>query len=259
MGEIDKHMIKTMIINSIRGYKVKFGKEFGEPIICCDSHSNWRRDIFSHYKANRKTARDASYIDWKLIFEALAELKADLKNHFPYKLLEVPKAEGDDIIAIVAKNTFGPVLIVGSDKDYAQLHSRQNVKQYSPLSKSMVMIDNPATKLKELIICGDKSDGIPNIKSPADSFVTGTRQKSIYKEDLASWVQMEPQYFCSDKSMLSRYYENERLIDFNKIPEDLANSILNALEAFPAGSKKTVLSYLIANRMQNLVAEAGNF
>ena len=52
-------------------YKSKFGKKYGDIIICCDDKNYWRKQTFPHYKANRKKFREESDYDWNLIFESL--------------------------------------------------------------------------------------------------------------------------------------------------------------------------------------------
>jgi hypothetical protein len=47
--------------------------------------------------------------------------------------------------------------------------------------KKYIKSDNPLLELKEKIIRGDKGDGIPNIFSPSDCFVSDLRQKPITK------------------------------------------------------------------------------
>jgi len=42
--EVQVPLLRHMILNSIRSYKQKFGKEFGEIVIACDNQSYWRRE-----------------------------------------------------------------------------------------------------------------------------------------------------------------------------------------------------------------------
>ena len=91
--EIRKDLIRHMIINAIRSYKVKFGAEYGELVIACDNKKYWRKDKFPHYKAGRKKARADSGFDWKLIFDTLAEIRAELNEFFPYAVIDVEGAD----------------------------------------------------------------------------------------------------------------------------------------------------------------------
>ena len=47
-SDISEDLVRHMILNSIRGYNVKFKEEFGiDIIICCDSRHYWRREVFA--------------------------------------------------------------------------------------------------------------------------------------------------------------------------------------------------------------------
>ena len=258
-GDVDENLIKHMILNSIRTYKQKFGREYGEIVICCDSKHYWRRDIFPHYKAARKEGRKKSKFDWGEVFTAISNFKQDLKDYFPYKVVEFHGAEGDDVIAIISQNINEKTIIVGSDKDYGQLQKHDHIKQYSPTKKEFINVLNPDEFLQELVICGDKSDGIPNIKSDADTFVTEKRQSPIRKNDLAKWVTLEPKMFCESRKMLENFERNKRLIDFTFIPDNIKNGIIHEFIQKPKGNKKLVLDYFMKNRMKMLIRDLDQF
>ena len=100
---IETDLIRHMVFNSIRMYKSKFGKKYGDIIICCDDKNYWRKQTFPHYKANRKKFREESDYDWNLIFESLNEIREDIRQHSPYKVIQVETAEADDIIGAICK------------------------------------------------------------------------------------------------------------------------------------------------------------
>ena len=56
--EVQPDLIRHMILNSLRMYRVKFGNKYGEMIICCDDKHYWIRDLYNYYKIGRKKARD---------------------------------------------------------------------------------------------------------------------------------------------------------------------------------------------------------
>jgi 5'-3' exonuclease len=66
-----KNLIRHVTLSTIKSYKKKYGREFGNVVICCDGRKYWRKEFFEHYKASRKKNRDASDLDWKLIFDTL--------------------------------------------------------------------------------------------------------------------------------------------------------------------------------------------
>ena len=198
-SDIEENLVRHMILSSLLMYKQKFGPEYGELVICCDSPKSWRKEVFPFYKANRKSYRESSDFDWKKIFLILNKIRDELRESFPYRVIEVDGAEADDIIGQFSLNAKQPVLILSSDKDFIQLQSNPNVKQYSIIQKKYLNGINPDTYLKEHIIKGDRGDGIPNILSDDDTFVSQKRQNKLQKIKIESWIKMDPQEFCNDR------------------------------------------------------------
>ena len=258
---VEESLVRHMILNSLRTYVKKFRDSHGpEVIIACDNKKYWRRDIFPHYKASRKKIREASGHDWAAIFDCLAKIKQELKDYSPYKVIDVDTAEADDIIAVLAMkySATQKVMILSSDKDFAQLQKYPNVDQYSPILKKHIKEPLPAAQLKQLIIRGDKGDGIPNILSADDCFVTATRQKPITEVKIIKWMNQQPAEFCNE-DMLRNYSRNEMLIDLTKIPESLQQTILDTYESTKAKPKQEFMNYLIANRLKNLLEVIDEF
>lgn len=265
-NEIDENLIRHMVLNSIRMYNVKFKEKYGEIVICADDKKYWRRDLFPYYKYSRKKSREESSLDWNLIFQTLNKVRDELKETFPYKVLQVDKTEADDVIATLC-HKFGTelnndsterILILSSDKDFLQLQKFSNVDQYSPMQKKFLKESNPERFLKEHIINGDKGDGIPNFLSSDDTFVTGVRQKPVTAKKLNIWVEQEPESFCDD-SMLRNYKRNEMLIDLSKIPEEYKEKILEAYQTAPENGRDKIFNYLIKNRMKLLMEHIQEF
>jgi hypothetical protein len=149
-------------------------------------------------------------------------------------------------------------MILSSDKDFAQLQKFPNVEQYSPILKKNIKEPLPAAQLKQLIIRGDKSDGIPNILSKDDTFVEGTRQKPITEAKIINWMNQSPEEFCTDE-MLRNFNRNEMLIDLTKIPENLKTAILDTYEAAKGKTRQEFMNYMIANRLKNLIEVIDEF
>jgi 5'-3' exonuclease len=183
-----------------------------------------------------------------------------LKVHSPYKVLDVDGAEADDIIGVLVQKYSAneKVMILSSDKDFAQLQRYPNVEQYSPILKKYIKEPFPLVQLKQLIIRGDKSDGIPNILSADNVFVEGVRQKPITEVKIIKWLNQEPKEFCSD-DMLRNFSRNEIMIDLTKIPEALRNNIINSYETAKGRTKQEFMNYMIANRLKNLIEVAHEF
>lgn len=252
---VEESLVRHMILNTIRTYVKKFKSTHGpEVIIACDSKNYWRRGIFPHYKAGRKKARESSGHDWITIFECLNKIREEMKLYSPYKVIEVDTCEADDIIAVLVQkySATQKVMILSSDKDFAQLQRFPNVEQYSPILKKFIKEPFPLVQLKQLIIRGDKGDGIPNILSADDVFVTGARQRSITEAKIIKWINQDANDFCEGE-MLRNYARNEYLIDLTKIPKNLQEKILSKYEETQGKSKQVFMNYMIENRLKNLL------
>jgi 5'-3' exonuclease len=259
--KLEESLIRHMVLNSLRSYARQFRHKYGEIVIACDSKKYWRRDIFPFYKAHRKTDREKSAFDWHLIFETLNKIREELKENFPYKVLEVEGAEADDIIAVLSArmSPSEDILILSSDKDFVQLQKYSNVSQYSPILKRFVKTDNPQDYIKEHIIRGDRGDGIPNFLSPDNTFVVGERQKVINKKKLAEWINGDPSLFCTTDNMLRGYKRNQMLVDLDFVPENIKEQIVESFNNTKPANKQKMLNYFIENRLKNLIEVLDEF
>lgn len=263
--EIQVPLLRHMILNSIRSYKKKFGKEYGELVIACDNQTYWRREYFPYYKAGRKKAREESGFDWKTIFEALNLIRSELEVFFPYKVINVDGAEADDIIAVLAEwsqtndtnsvlfNEPKPFLILSGDHDFIQLQKYENVKQYSPIQKKFVKPDiSPEKYIFEHIIRGDKGDGVPNVLSDDDSIVTGTRQKAIRQDKIDAWYK-DFDDMPQDANFKKNYSRNKMLVSFDSIPQKVRSAIINNYVDKPQKDKSKLLNFFIEHKMKNML------
>ena len=260
-AKLDENLIRHMVLNSLRSYIKQFKNKYGDVVIACDNKKYWRRDVFPFYKSNRKKDREKSGFDWALIFDTLNKIRDELKEYFPYKVIDVDGAEADDVIAVLTAR-YSPheeVLILSSDKDFMQLQKYNNVTQYSPILKKYISTDNPKNYIKEHIIKGDRGDGIPNFLSPDNVFALGERQKPIRKDKIAQWISMKPEEFCVNESMLRGYKRNQMLVDLDYIPEDIQSSIVEEYENVKSGSRQKMMNYFIEKRLRNLIEVMDEF
>ena len=254
----DEDMVRHMILNSLRMYRMKFCDEYGELILCYDSKHYWRRDYYPEYKHSRKKGRESSANDWDAIFGVLNAIKAELKEFFPYKFLEVYGAEADDIIAALAGELEfdnGKTLILSGDKDFIQLQKFRNVTQYSPITKKFVNGVDPYTYLDEHVLKGDSSDGVPNVLSPDNTFVDGIRQKPLSRKKIQSMIAGD---FPNDE-VKRNYQRNKKLIDLKESPPELYIDILKEYQEAPDGDRSKLLNYFTQKRLRNLVESIGEF
>ena len=263
--ELNEALVRHMVLNSLRGHNKKFRKEYGEMIIACDSKNVWRREIFPNYKAGRKANREKSEHDWDAIFSMLHNIKDEIRQFLPYKVIELETAEADDIIATLIKrlqNQVGPnhekkVLILSGDKDFIQLHG-PNVRQYNPvLSKFVGKGENPSIYIKEHILKGDRSDGIPNVLSDDNVFIEGRRQRPLSKKKINEWVNEVFMTFTEEEQ--KNYNRNRKLIDLNCIPQELEDKINNEFLNVKVASRDKILGYFINKRLKTLIEVIDEF
>ena len=273
-NEIDENLVRHLVLNTLRYYRSRFIEKYGELVICCDSKHYWRKDYFPHYKATRKRERMASGLNWDDIFTNLNQVRDEIKKHFPYKVIEVYGAEADDIIATLVKEPNKDIiLIVSSDKDFIQLHG-PNVEQYSPVTKKIINGKDPVKYLREHIIRGDRSDGVPNILSADDTFVEEKRQRPLRKtivaellehlEDEQGTIWDDPRILytiarCPKDTWIRNWQRNETLIDLNKIPIVIQDEILHQFKNVKVGDRSKLFDYFITNKLNNLVENIGEF
>ena len=257
-SQVDVSMVRHMVLNSLRMYRQKYHKEYGELILCCDGRHSWRREHFPQYKAARKTNRDADSRDWTQIFECLDTIKSELREFFPYKYIEIDDAEADDIIGFLAKTQDERIMIISGDKDFIQLQVRDNVDQYSPITKKIVYNANPAKYLKEHILRGDSSDGVPNFLSADNCIVDKIRQTPITKKKVELWVDQEPEDFCNEEQ-LRNYHRNMKLIDLRYTPSNIVAQVGSQFNKVPKGKRSDLLNYFIERKLNNLIQDIGEF
>lgn len=260
-AQIEEAMVRHMILNSIRMYRSKFGSEYGELIIACDSKNYWRRSLFPYYKANRKKSQAASELDWKAIFDCLSKIRAEIKEFFPYRVIDIETAEADDVIGTLCEefgDTYEKILILSGDKDFQQLQKFRNVQQYDPVQKKKIICNNPEQFLVEHIIKGDAGDGVPNILSDDNCFVIGKRQSPITQKKLDSLIQAN-MFENHDHPNYRNFARNRQLIDLTQIPVTVKQQIMETYLQQANKKSNNLLNYFIANKLKNLTDSIGEF
>ena len=259
---VEEDLLRHTILNSIRMFRNQFAKDYGEMVICCDNKDNWRKEVFPEYKAHRKKNRENDPTDWKTLFELLHEMREELTKYFPYKVMHVDSAEADDIIGVLVEERQGmerpPTLILSSDKDFIQLQKFDNVKQWSPLQKKFIVGD-PVESLYDKTIRGDTGDGVPNILSSDDTFITeGKRQTPVTKKKMELWRGKKPEEFCNE-AMLRNYHRNKTLVDLGETPKSIRINIVNQYDDQEAGDRSQLWNYFVDKRLKNLMEVIDEF
>ena len=261
----DESMIRHMILNSIRMYNKKYREQYGQMVICADGMNTWRKDYFPEYKAHRRKHRQESDQDWNEIFRILHLVRDEIRDNLPYKVIHMDGCEADDIIGslVLESQEFGkdePIMIVSSDKDFIQLQKFNNVKQFSPIQKKMVTDENPRTYAFNHIMRGDGGDGVPNVLSADDTFVTDKSQTPLRQKRIDEWLENSDNLReVMDENTYRNYQRNKKLIDLTEIPEEVQTSIINTFEEQKLAPRMKVLNFLIKKRCNQLIEVVEEF
>ena len=255
---VDESMVRHMILNSIRMYRKEHHDEYGEVVLTWDSKHSWRRDYYPEYKAGRRKGREESDLNWDDIFGTLNKIRNEIKENFPYKYLEIFGAEADDIIGFLCEeNRDEKILIISGDKDFIQLQKYPNVTQWSPITKKQVNGFDPTIYLKEHILKGDTSDGVPNVLSPDNTFTDGLRQRPLSRKKIQSWLVGGGSDWNDE--VKRNFQRNLTLIDLTKTPEELKNQIRLEYNNAPYGDRSKLLNYFMIYKLRELTDNIGDF
>ena len=257
---INEELVRHIALKSLVNYRKRYSKTFGELVLADDSYNVWRKDIYPYYKANRKKGRDKSSMDWNLIFDCITIIRNELKDNFPYKYICISKCEADDIIGTLCEK-YGEtenIMIVSGDKDFQQLQRYSKVKQYSPITKKNIKLTKEQAEeyLVDHVIGGDTGDGVPNVLSQDDVFVSGLRQRPLSKKKRE--VIKDP-LVMNDSEVDRNLKRNRSLIDLTYIPNEYKKQILDEFDNVKVAPRGGLLTYFINNRLMDLEESIGDF
>ena len=268
----DEQLIRHMILNSLRMYRTRYKDEYGELVLAVDASNNWRKTAFPQYKASRKKTQKESSFDWGEAFRILNKIREEIAENFPYTVVRVDGCEADDVIGTLVTRNPDPnrdydpekIMIVSSDRDFLQLQKYKFVRQYSPLLKKELSVDNPRVWLQTHIIKGDKGDGVPNILSDDNVFVEGFRQTPITQKKIDNIIEdLEEGELLYAASWYRNYCRNKKLIDLSETPQELKREIINNFMADKPDTRwmrrGKVFPYLVENKCNELIKSAQEF
>lgn len=266
-NDINIDIVRHLICDTIRQNVMRFKAEYPDIVLALDSNKYWRKTVAPYYKKKRKEEHEKSDWDWDRLNGFLNPVYGEVRDNLPYKALQIDYAEGDDVIAVLCKKAVAEgrrVLVVSADSDGVQLQRYSGVVQWSPTQKKWVKpkYGTPQNDLRMKIIKGDKKDSIASIKSRSDYVATrveGERAPSIMQKELDVWLDAVDPTLEMTPEMAARYKENERLRDFNFIPKDVENAILEAYNAPKIGNKSKMQKYFIQNRMVRMAEKMSDF
>ncbi len=241
-------LMKYKILEELFNIQTKFSGTYKEIVLCLDNHTakNWRKNILGSYKINRHKERDQSDINFSEVYSEIDELLEQLDKNSPWKVIDVPSAEGDDCILVLARNYANsePVLIVSFDKDMIQAQKFGDVKQYNQLTGHYVTAKDKNTNsidewLVEHVVLGDSTDDIPRI---VDNLDFSEKFKRYLKENNYNINEFEfAKLTSNEKYNIIKNY-NTHIIDKNG-KSTLKLDIFNKHRFGPSNLKKMIKEY----------------
>jgi 5'-3' exonuclease len=186
----------------------------------CPREQIWRNSLFNNYKEQR--VYDDSFMGgyfFKLAYEEIIPKLCPIIN--------CDKLEADDCIALLAKHIKNKydnkkIFIIANDMDYLQL-ADDTIKiinlKYKNLQESKNSTGNKECDLFCKIVLGDKSDNIPPIfkKCGPKTAINYYENRELFLEQL------------NKENALERFTLNNKIINFNEIPEELQKQFLEKL------------------------------
>jgi 5'-3' exonuclease len=248
---IDEDLVRHMILNSIRSINTQFKKDYGNLVISCDGRDYWRKELFPYYKIKRKKTMDESTIDWGELHTFMNKIKKEIEENFKYIVIQVDKAESDDIIGTLVRNFYNKenILICSRDHDFQQLQKYASVKQYNSIDRKFMLTEDIDKFLFEHICKGDSGDSIPNIFSPLNSIALNIRQKPAYQKKIDAWSETGV-----PEEYKERFELNKKLIDLSYTPEDLQTKIMEEYNKQQLKPKKNILNYFIKYGLREMAS-----
>ena len=252
---------KFSVFESVYWYGIKFNAD--EIVLAVDYPVSWRKLYFPRYKEHRQKTKDKFNVDWKEFNTICKEFLSELKQHFPFKIIQKKYAEGDDVIASIVLNfKNNKYTIVSSDKDYLQL-CRKNLKIFSLMKQQFIDHPNPEMFLQESSLVGQQKDNIFNIMTPLDYpselrkppfgqkkaekfFIIGLdsalNQNVEYKRKYIDSAGVS-RYYKANINLKERYDFNRNLMDFTKIPESVQKVVVGCYKSYKYPHPKEIYNF----------------
>jgi len=193
-------------------------------IFCMDTPKEqvWRTELKCDYKGDRfDMSKKTNFIPtFKYTYNKI--IPDILKNKNMFKI-RINKLEADDVIATICKyfeNNETNIYLISGDEDFLQL-GRKNLYfiNFKTKKSKELSIEEAKIALHKKILLGDKSDCIKSIfpkKFPLK-----------IKKSLVESIDTFNEFIKTNKEIETKFIENTKLINFNSIPLELRNLIIN--------------------------------
>jgi 5'-3' exonuclease len=220
---VDK--FKKTFVDTVKNLKKKLNIDGENPFIIvgkdCRRQNIWRNELYDKYKATR--VNDDGFMGgpfFKMVYEENMFQEGGARV-----ILKHPKLEADDCVAIFVKHVVEKypntnVKIITSDKDYLQL-AGPKVRIFNLAYKEIseeTLGGSAEADLFCKIVMGDTSD---NIKSVLNKCGPKTALK-CFKDRTYFDERMKKE------NAYEKFELNQKIIDFNCIPQNLVDEFVNA-------------------------------
>ena len=207
-----------------------------DTIIAKDSRlvKSFRYSLYPEYKLTRKIqrAKKNQYQIGPVFNELYSHVFPSIFDDHTIQLV-VDGAEGDDVIASIAKSNriledYEKIILISSDRDFIQLQIDRPVVQYGAKSELVVpqlkhgnetISLTPKQALMIKIISEDSSDNIKPIR-PKTGEIRAYKYITEKTDEFKKMLKEEPE-------TAQRLVLNSKLIDFNNIPAELSQKIVD--------------------------------
>lgn len=193
----------------------------------CPRENIWRMSLFGDYKKNRVDKDGTSDFDPIVFVHTYNTIIPELKRKYGIGLLHHPRAEADDVIAIMhgylrSQNPEQKIIVITNDNDYVQLHDSHTTILNSNLKDLTSRFDAETLGVFGLwkAIRGDDSDNIPAIDKKVGDKVAlklATCTKTLEER-------------CKIPGVADRLELNKKLIMFEFIPDDIRKEVVSSWE-----------------------------
>jgi hypothetical protein len=137
------------------------------------------------------------------------------------------------------------------------LQSYVNVSQYDPIHKKNITCKDPAQFLKELVLKGDRGDGIPNVLSPDNCLIEGIRQKPLTAKKMAELLAVDPSTY--DPEIRANFMRNNSLIDLTFTPKTISETVIEQYNAQQDKPRDKLFNYFVKHKLKTLIESINEF
>lgn len=185
------HIWKNIVYSMLR--RIVHTHKPNKVLLCRDAGQTWRLNFFKYYKGERRvTAKKADKTkpySMSEFYKEIDKIIVELNSILHYQEMLCPYMEADDIIAVISQtlNDEYDIIISSTDKDFAQLITDDGTVKFWEHHKKVFLSQDDKQTFDEMILLGDKSDGIPRMFDADDSIV-------MFDEDDPSKMILSPSY-----------------------------------------------------------------